>query len=274
MPPAHPFIALAALPLLALPVIAQPDEAATTERILPDDGRSAFSLRFAPGAFFARMSGDVTFGPSSTPSFTLENTLDLDDLEISFNGELLFRKNRFDVLLTGFEFSTSGTTTLPEAIRFGGLALDTGDRVRGAFDLFSASLEARYAFFPAPDADEDVSFRISPTLGLRYIDLDHALTEIGGARERIAASSVTLMGGLAIEIGFRDWLLLEAGAAFGPSLDGDGSVFQIGATFTFFITPNAGVSIGYRQLDLVLEEGEYEFDGRLAGLVLAASIRF
>lgn len=245
----------------------------TTTPDFPGDITPGFELRLTAGIYLSRASGTITNGPDGTRSFTLENTLELDDLEAAPSAELLFRRDRIDILLSGFDFSTEGDATLARDVTFGDLTLSSGERVRGEFDLFTAAVDLRYAFLPKADADPDITFRIAPSIGLRYIDLDQSITSAAGIEETASPSATAIMPGLWVDLGFRDTILINAGVSFGPNLDGGSQLF-VGGSFAWHPIANFGVSIGYRQLDFVLDEDDYEVDGRLAGLFLAGSIRF
>lgn len=237
-----------------------------------EDVTPGFELQLTAGIHLGRASGSITNGPDGIEPFLMEKVLDLDDYEATFNAELLFRKDRLDILLSGFDFSTDNSLILAEPITFGALALDAGDSVEATFDLFSAAIDVRYAFYLPPNDDPDITFRIAPSLSLRYVDLDQSITS-GGVRESASASATALLPGLFIDFAFREKLFIGGGTAFGPNLDG-GSQWWISASIGYHFTPNLGVSIGYRQLDFDIEEDDYEADGRIAGLFIAGSIRF
>ncbi len=241
--------------------------------VFEHDATPGFELSLNLGVYLSRASGDVSFGAGEVESFTLENALELDDLEPSLAAELLFRMDRLDVALSGFDFSTDGSMVLDEGITFGGLTLATGERVEASFDLFTAGIDVRYAFLPPPDDDRDVVFRIAPSLGLRYVDLDQSITSAAGVRERVSPSATAIMPGVWMEMAFRETLFLTGGVSYGPNLDG-GSQMVIGASVAWHPVRNIGLSFGYRQLDFVLDEDDYEVDGRIAGLFIAGSVKF
>ena len=68
---------------------------------------------------------------------------------------------------------------------------------------------------------------------------------------------------------------IQAAVAGGPAFGGDGGgMWQVRAGITVGFTEMLGVMIGYRLVELNVDNGPYTFNGGLQGLFLAGSLRF
>jgi hypothetical protein len=127
-----------------------------------------------------------------------------------------------------------------------------------------------------------VDVRISPMFGLRYLDIDQKLTA-SGVRETTGGEWLAVLLGADFTLEYRpeerlpflDMFGLQASLSVGPAFGGDdGVAWQVRGGLTFQFTENVGVLIGYRLVELDVENDDYSLDGGLQGLYFAGSIRF
>lgn len=259
------------------------------------DGSLHFTLTL--GAWLPRLDGNVTLGSAATGTpgqrFELAQDFRLDDTEATVLPELAIRKRDiWEMHFSGFMFSTSASGFMNRDRSFGDMNFVSGDRFHHELDLISAAGEMRFGLFRAYTAQREdnrradgsarVDFRFAPLIGLRFVEVDHA-AQFEDMTERTGGTWMIPYGGFRMELSyFPDGALplvrmlrLEAGAALGPALGGDGGfAWKVRAGLTWGITENVGLMFGYRLLELEVENGPYEFNGGLQGLYLAASLRF
>lgn len=259
------------------------------------DGSLEFTL--VVGAWVPRFDGNVTLGSQAgvtATRFELGPDLRLDGLEPTLLPELAIRKRDiWEMHFSGFYFSTSSRGTMERSGSFGDLDFAIGDGFRSDVDLISAAGELRIGLFRAYANDRDdnltsdgncrVDFRFAPLIGLRYVEVDHVMERIGGAREETGGTWLVPYGGFRMELTYVPdgalpiirMMRLEAGAALGPALGADGGfAWKVRAGLTCNITDNLGVMFGYRLLELEVESDGYELNGGLQGLFIAGSLRF
>jgi hypothetical protein len=257
---------------------------------------SSLQVRLLPGVYLPRLNGDASLG-SGAPDIDLADDLGLDDQEPTLNVELTVRMEEIlEVIIGGFDFSTESSGYFVGSGSFGNLVLNDGDRFRASFDMTSISAEVAVALWRPyadgsarggdnrnPDGRYVVDLRISPVFGLRYLDVDQALSVSGSGRETTGDEWLALLVGGDVTLEYRpgdqlpllDMFGMQAGFSAGPALGGEGgTVWQVRGGLTLQFTENVGVLIGYRLVELDVESDDYNLEGGLQGLFLAASIRF
>ncbi|MHC4764826.1 MAG: hypothetical protein ACYTF2_06940 [Planctomycetota bacterium] len=284
----------------ALSALAGATAAADPPPPAPDAPPAASSLevRLLAGVWLPRLNGDSALGPGA-PDIDLDDVLGLDDKEVTLNLELTVRMNEiWELILSGFDFSTDVSGYFPGNATFGSLTLNDGDRYKAEFDITSVSTEIAVALW-RPYADDPssagesnnrtrdgryaVDLRISPVFGVRYLDVDQSLSVVGGGRETTGGEWVALLFGGDITLEYRPeerlplltMFGMQAGLSVGPAFGDDGgTVWQVRGGFTLQFTEHLGVLIGYRLVELDVENDDYSMDGGLQGLFLAGSFRF
>jgi hypothetical protein len=250
-------------------------------------------LTFNPGAWFPRLGGEASLGPSpAAGDISFENGFDLDQSEATFAGDVTARYgDHWEASLSGFSFSTDNTGQYVGSDVFGDVALSNGETFSSSIDIDSVAVDVGYWF----DCLHPVSWsrpgktlrrtdlRFAPAAGARYVSIDHVLS----------ASGETSSGGgdwLAPYVGVQMQLHTELDRSFplvrafeingaiamGPAFLGDdiGSMVQLHATMTAFFTPSLGVTFGYRLLGLDVSDDDYDFSATLEGLFFGATIKF
>jgi len=245
-------------------------------------------ISFTPGVWLTRVAGDAALGGGA--AINVDEQLGLDDLEAVFNAELELRKaSRWGLRLSGLDLDTDSSGAFVGPGSFGSIVLSDGQSFDSMFSLTSIALEAclpgwtlcPHGIDVEGEIDSCAKLRIEPTLGVRYLDIDHALRS-GALEETGEGEWLAPMAGLDLSVSFQpeDFpllheLVVHAGLAAGPALGGDGGVVtQVRAGVIWNLTPNLGAQVGYRLLGADVEHDSYSFDGSLQGLFLAGVIRF
>ncbi len=260
---------------------------------------SSLEITILPGAWIPRLDGESSFGPAGAGDVHLSRQLALNSSEPTVNVELAIRKREvWEVHFSGFDFSAESANRFVGSATFGGLALADGDPFRASFDMTSFSVGMSIVEF-RPFADDRqgpanldnrtwegryiADLRISPAFGMRYIDISQTVILPDGSSETAGGEWVAVYGGLQFLLDYRPeqrlpflhLLRMQASLAVGPALGGDGGImWQVGAGLTVQITETLGVMIGYRLLELDVENDDYTLQGGLQGLFLAGSVRF
>ena len=252
-----------------------------------------------PGVWLPRLDGKSSLGPAGTQDIRLATQLDLDRSEPTVNMELSIRKHeRWEIILSGMDFSTDSAGSFPGNATFGSLVLADGDPFQATFDITSVSVELSVGTYRPFTRDQErvaelanrsqegryiAELTVAPLLAIRYVDVKQVLTVGGGGREVTGGEWAGLLAGLQITLDYRpeqdipvlQMLRLQGGVGVGPALGGEGgSMWQVRAGLTIQITEQFGVMIGYRLLELDVETDDYALDGGLQGLFLAGSLRF
>jgi hypothetical protein len=263
------------------------------------DPPPAPSLEFEllAGAWLPRLNGDVSEG-SGAPDINLEDNLGLDDQEAAPNLELTIRTSEiWELILSGFDFSTESSGYFSGSASFGSVVLNDGDPFEADFDITSVAAEVAVALYrPFADGSKRAErmdnrttdgryiadLRVSPMFGLRYLDVDQKLTA-SGVSETTGGEWLAVLLGADFTLEYRprerlpwlDMFGLQASLSVGPAFGGDdGVAWQVRGGLTFQFTEHVGLLVGYRLIELDVENDDYSFNGGLQGLFLAGSFRF
>lgn len=246
------------------------------------------------GAWLARLGGDASLGGGA--DIDLATQLDLDDMEPSLNLELAIRsRDKWLLTLGGTDFEASASGRFAGNADFGSISLADGDPFSSSFEISTVFADLAVAvwrpFTSSPERIAELdnrtrsnrilaSLRISPLVGGRFIDVDHTVSA-SGAREDAGGEWLALYTGLQVTMDYRpeitllERLRLQAALGLGPALaDETGWAWQVRAGMSLHVTENFGVLIGYRLLELDVENEGYALEGGLQGLFLAGSLRF
>ncbi|MHC4427343.1 MAG: hypothetical protein ACYS0D_01905 [Planctomycetota bacterium] len=247
------------------------------------------------GAWLARLGGDASLGAGGA-DIDLATQFDLDDMEPSLNLELAIRsRDKWLLTFGGTDFESSVSGRFAGNADFGSISLADGDLFSSSFEIstvfadlavgvwrpFTSSPERIAELDNRSDSNRILAnLRISPLVGGRFVDVDHTVSA-SGAREDAGGEWLALYAGLQLTIDYRpeitllDRLRLQATLGLGPALaDETGWAWQVRAGMSLHVTENFGVLIGYRLLELDVENEGYTLKGGLQGLFLGGSLRF
>lgn len=289
-----PLILAASAPLLLEQPAATPQEPPPAQPA--PAAAQKLDVDFLVGVWLPRLGGTSSLGGSA--SLDLAEDYDLDGMENAFNAEMTIRKGEdYDLLLGGFDFSTDALAAFAVAGSFGPVVIAPGDAVQSSFDITSVNAELGlniwrpYTKTPelvekyenrAADGGYTADLRLSPLLGVRFIDASQTVTDLTTATAATGEGEwLALYGGFQMTCDWRpdlSWVRLfrlQGSAALGPAFGGDGGfMWQVRAGLTYHPTENFGIMFGYRVLELNVENEGWDLDGGLQGLFLAGSIRF
>jgi hypothetical protein len=252
--------------------------------------KPSLRLQATSGVWLPRLGGDVELGGSGS-TINLEETLELDDLDPMPSFELAIRKKDFWTLrISGFHFETDADGDFPTHAAFGSLTLAPGDEYEASAEVSSFAVEIGAALLHPFKGDlataQDADLRLRPMFGARYLDVDQSIRQVGVGKETGEGEWIALLAGLEVNlrfdpaepvlaIPFLDALELEGGGSVGPALGGDGGfVWQVRGGLRLVVNPNFEMMIGYRLLELEVENDDYAFNAGLQGLYLAATVSF
>ncbi|MFG0329432.1 MAG: hypothetical protein ACF8PN_05970 [Phycisphaerales bacterium] len=257
-------------------------------------GDRSWSIQGRPLVWFPAMSGDAQFGgAAANTSLSVSRDLGLDDNEPTFLGEFIWRRDRWMVLVEAFDFDTESTGPARATFTVNGTPVSAGTPLTHDFGMTSVSAHLGYDFFgdllePDPTDPQDMraDLHLSGLIGGRAVGLDQRFAAAGGPTVSFDEWAGAIEAGLRLDL-FVDpeW---DGGGVWDVAVTVLGGVGEydsvetatLGVTFSMTYMPaeNIGITFGYRQLDLIIERDEpgsnYEFDGRLAGLFVGATVRF
>lgn len=283
-------------------VAAAPATLAVDPAPTADAMRSAgdFQISFSPALWMARVRADTSL---NGPTFTVDDQLGLNGYEATFNGELSASWGVFyKVMLTGWFFSTAGTTTASAGGAFGSVSMAIGDRLSNSFSAAGAGGEFDMTLWQ-PFADQQVPW--GPAIvNTRNIAIDGGykadlrFKAIGAVRWYSASLSVNdqtagtsdswsmdaVMPGIGagIDLDFNlngriPWVQsvkLEVAAGTGTNFT-NAQYFNFARTsLNVMFTPNCGVQFGYRLENFKLNNNSAIFDGGVQGLFVGANVKF
>ncbi|MBX3355713.1 MAG: hypothetical protein KF724_08445 [Phycisphaeraceae bacterium] len=265
-------------------------------------------VNLAAGAWFARVSGDVTVGNSLT--YDLKSDLGLSSMETSFAGDLEVRWRFLNVRVGGSSFSTDGGSIAPFNNNFGGVNIVAGDPLASQFSMWNIGGEFGVDLY-RPFADRPFPFggvneanrtknrvadgglggpggyrsdlRLGAFVGVRAINTDLEVTSLRTNQSTTLDQTWTAVyigGRVSVDIWLRDVfpllerMSIDADGAFGPAYPGTGSYYQVRAGLTVYPIDNLGVTFGYRLQNIQAKGRNQDLDASVAGLFVGGVLHF
>jgi len=266
---------------------------------------SAFEISITPGVWLPRLGGEIELGSTSAArAIDFEDELDLNDLEPTFKGELTFRSAPADdgwsVMVSGFSFDTqsSGRFEAGTPRDFGSLTLHPNDPYDASFEFESFSGEFGFMAIPLVNSQDrrhgpnepafhepTTILRLTPHVGARYIHVRQKITRTGAmpSSESESAQWLAGFGGATVTLQFDpppnipliERVKLSGTYALGPALQGgNGFIWQVRGEIGLQFTPNASLVLGYRLVEMDLDDDDFEIDGGLQGMFFAGRLMF
>jgi hypothetical protein len=257
-----------------------------------------FQLSLALDAWLPRLEGDFTDAGAKVDV----RTIDLHDAAATFAGALTMTRDRLDVTIRGFSFSTDGGGVATTPSTLGGITISTGDTFTSDFSWWSAGLEIAYDIYrplaerptawsdpranwePAANAtDFSVFLLLSADIDAMSRTISDATSGLStDANESFAAFEV----GLGFHLGFDTSPTLPilrridigAEAAYGlsvPTGGGDlGGASRVEANISAWFCQEGAVYFGYRLVGGSFEGDDMSLDGSLQGLHAGIRLAF
>ncbi len=237
------------------------------------------------GIWFPRLEGLVTLGEGGT-ELDAGDDLSLDDSDTIFNGEFQVEWDRWQVLVGGYVVNTGGDAVLARDAVVRGSIVNAGTAVASRVRAWSIDAEASWAVFtPFRDRRTPWSDRTAPTpsaidlvlqavAGVRVVNLDQRYDFATLAPIQSDHAWFIPWIGVGCEVdwstrhslGMLDRIVFDLTAGWGPAISGGNSSFTVRADMTTYLTPNVGITLGYRLNDWDLARDGDTFNGGLQGL--------
>ena len=251
------------------------------------DAKDQSSLHFIlrPGVWLPRLTGSVQLGNTALATdLDFDDDLDLRELEPTFTGDLFVHwKERWQAHVSGFHFSTSGGGIYQGFSDFGRVELRPGDPFESSFKMTSFEVDLAYALL-RPYQGPVAELSISPLVAFRYVDVEHREEEVGVAQEDVGGTWPSILGGFDFDLSWRpppaeDWffsrLSMDFAVAVGPTITGDsGYMWQLRTAINVFFSERLAFTLGFRLLELYVQNEGYNLDGGLQGIFVAGTLRF
>ncbi len=253
-----------------------------------------------PALWMARVRGNASW---LGPTFTVDDDFGLNGYEATLNGELTASWGVFyEVMVTGWYFSTDSTTTAQVGGAFGPVNIAVGDQLSNSFSAASAGAEFDVTLFQ-PFADQKspwspiipndrntaedgwykADLRFKGICALRWYSASLSVSDqTAGSTASWSMDAVMPGVGGGVEIDFNmkghipivESFRLEASGLTGTNFT-DGQYFTaIRASMIGMLSPAVGVEFGYRLENFKLDDGATTFDGGVQGLFLGVHVEF
>lgn len=230
-------------------------------------------VQFEPMLWVPALRGDLR--APGAGRFDVE-TVNLDESRLAPAGEVTFQADKLSFQFSGFGFNVDDTVGAANTIG----PIGAGTAVRTEFELSSIEGAVGYEIWTPIDRPEDeVRLSFDIYAGARFFDADLVLTPAAGAAFAGDGQWVQPMGGVKMNLDL-PWRTGIELSVDGGGWGGDESSFAWDITVAFFwvFHDHAGVEIGFRHLQMDLQDGSgagaFEVDSALAGLFASVIIRF
>ena len=273
---------LVVLGLVVLPGLA----IAQDEPADPLDQVGGWTVQAEPSAWYVSPAGRFRLPGATGAGFhnQILDDLGLDSPRLAPLGEVHVRADDWRFTLGGLYVSADGSRVQNGAGSAGPIAYAAGDTIGTDFQITSVELLAArqpFARFTPGRFDAGIDLMV----GVRLFDLqvDMSVTPAGGSAPTTTSADgffgVPIIGAkLNMEIA--DHFTVDARTTIGYLAVGDTqtTTWDIMVGGTWRPTEHFGLQIGYRHLDIDLEDGrglgELRYDGSLAGLYVGGQIRY
>lgn len=259
-----------------------------------------WTVQIEPAVWFVASSGKVKLpvtSGSGPGGFTTDgdnvrlSTLDLDSARLRATGEVHINADLWRFTFSGADASVSRDNLIAtSAFRLGAVAVAPGDSLDIEFSLGTYEVSVGYQFWARdfqeiaddPENTIPIILRLYALGGVRVYDVDFDLRRNSGPPARAQASEFFAepIAGIRAEADFTKTFGIDVQITGGLQPLGSQTSYSIDIAAGFHYRPfeNVGIQVGYRQVAYTLSDGEdlgaFEYDGRLAGLVVGVTIRF
>ena len=230
------------------------------------------SIRFLP--WLAQPSGDVRLEQSGGGStdIDLHDDLGLDDFEFNLAGSANLRLGRHDFWFDALAIDMSASDTVERTITFGSITIPISVPVRSEIDVAVYDIRYGYSFF---DLESD-GFRLGPTLGVAYLDLEVKITnQTTGADASIEEKLPMPRIGMKGEIPYGNFLFDASLAGIFINYE-DFEGYAVEGNFSVAWRPyrNLGLVGGYRVITADVDYKNDNFDITFHGPYLGVEFRY
>lgn len=259
----------------AAPLRAQ-DQPATP----PEPDASPYRIQARASLWIPSLDGELQLGGAGNTEADLSSFFDVDDNEASLNADLIVQRDRWMFWADAYDFQTSADTTSSAPLTFNGLTAPAGSTLDTEFGVTSVGGRLGYDLLGdlAGKPDDAASMHIHGLLGLRGVNLDHSLSVSGVGNSRYDQWHAVGEAGVRLSIladpDWSDGSLWDVSTAAVIGLGADLTTLDVWLAISYQIDENVGLTFGYRQMDYNVEDGGFDYDGRLAGIFFGGQVRF
>lgn len=265
-----------------------------------------WTLRVEPAVWFLGPAGTVKLPDGAAPTVTggpkgggvgiqsLDGgnaeefdlrDVDIDTPEASLAGEIHLGRGDWRFLLRMVDFAGDQETDARAAGTVGGFVYADGDVIETSLDYAQFEFEVAYSFAKRSMSPYEGGYKLHSNFeligGVRVIDVDWELVNTtGGDSAGASETFVEPLGGVRLTMELYEEFDIDVQVTAGGMPFGDKSTITVDAMVGGVWRPfeNFGVQVGYRFTGLNMtsesDEGDYEWDGSMAGLYTGVVIQF
>ena len=234
------------------------------------------------GSWLPRLGGTITDGGGA---IDLESTIDLRHRENTLLAEFELRPvEHLTLMLTAFDFSTSGSGSFTGNKTFGGVAFNNGDLWSADTSMQSVAVEGAWEYWRPYPRGGSTMLTFSPILGVQWYGTSMTLQNETSSLSVVHDHSwLAVYGGLRFDLGWNtreqtgwiDSLSIGAEVTAGVLVGNDGgSLWAVRTGVALEFTDGVSGYFGYRLAEMNAEDGDYTFDAGLQGLFAGVQVRF
>ncbi len=223
------------------------------------------------------LRGDVELPRSSSVDV---ETINIDEVEATPAGRMSIRAGNWTFRFRGYAFSLDESDEARSSFTLGGGTVAAGDPVFSDLELAGFDVTAGYRLWTPVESVENetrLGFDLYGGVRVNSLDLDVTSNDLRSQEDYVWLQPLV---GLEMQIDLPRGFGVEASFDVGVQPFGDETAFSWDATaaFQWRFARHAGLEIGFRHQQLLLEKGsgsnDFEFDASLAGLYGALVFRF
>jgi outer membrane protein len=249
------------LPLLCLALLLCLPMGAAADEIL---SLKLGYLNLTPSGQFASREGVVN------TTIDLENDFGIED-EADLMAEAALQLGAFRLSAGYLPLKFSGSSTLGRSITFNNRTFNVNEQATGEIDVKLYDLGLTWHLVNVDDLP--VRVQLGPELAVKIVDGEASVTsQLTGLSESVSGTAPVPTIGLRARVGLGDMLGLIGRVGYVQYQDN--SFLDADAQVEFSPIPLVGVFLGYRYLDLEVDEGDLFVDATFDGPYAGALVRF
>jgi len=260
-----------------------------------------WTVRIEPRAWWTSPSGEVKLpaasgtGPGSfvdSGQAVDVSRLNLDTPRLSAAGEVEVSAERWRFGFSAGGFALDREATVADSgFRVGSVEVSPGELMNVRMEYSTFELTLGYEVWSrdlrraskVPENAIDAGLRVVLLTGARIHDLDFEVASVAdGTVTGTDQTYFELMGGARFELEFVEQITFALQVSGGAWAEANRSVFSFDMSVAFRWEPsrNFGVEVGWRQMLLIMQDGEegtveeFEYTGGVAGLFAGVVVRF
>lgn len=252
-----------------------------------------WTISLEPGLWYASPTGTIRLpggeggsggGGGGSDAFTLDE-LGLDRPSLEPAGQVHLQGDRWRLTVGGFWLSAEQDGTIDTPGVLGSVPVGAGDRVETDLEVWNADVYGSYRLARYVDGTTDTGgdkfvFGFDVLAGARALGVEYdSVVESGGfevGRAGVDETYLQPIVGARMEFRLYERIILDVAADAGYISTGGEELRTLNVRVGISIEPveNVGLQVGYRNLDIDLEDGDFEWDGGIAGFFWGVRVLF